>query len=296
MKIPLEIKHSINWNSLSTAFSTLPSNKKKEVLKWNSGFCATNVTLFRRKQAKSSECPGCRHPRESTDHILTCNATGATEKWNEVIENLRVWLQDHYAAPELANAIIEGLQAWRNNHPLERRRYTLPNLSAAVEAQTTIGWKGLLHGFTVIEWEHAQTNYLQFLNKRTTGRRWIAALIRKLWETIWSIWRYRNSLVHEQTNEPLKKITALLNITMLRELHHGRSGLPSKYAYLFRKNGLDVFKISINQKKQWILTVWAARDSITPTHPSTEQRHPLISSILIAWKKRIQQYEDTRNT
>ena len=295
MKIPAELKTQVNQPSLGTAFESLSSNKKKEVLKWHSGFCGTNATLFRRKQSQTAECPGCHFPHESTDHILKCPATGATNLWNEELNKLHEWLIINDAAPELADSIRNGLSAWRNNHPQEQKTYSLPHLNTALEVQSKIGWKGFMHGFLAIEWEYAQLNYLQFRNRRTSGKRWIAALIKKLWQTIWSVWRYRNTLVHEQTNQPLHKINALLNITVMRELQHGLGGLPPNYSYLFKKNLFDVLKTSINKKKQWVLTVWAARDSLTPTHFSTGNRHTLIKTIMTAWKTRIRQYEKHQN-
>ena len=296
MKIPPSLKRRINWTSLGSAFKSISKNKQKEVLKWHSGFCGTNATLFRRKQAQSAECPGCHFPSESTDHILKCAAAGATKLWNEEMDQLHEWMLRHDAAPELAKAIINGLHSWRNNHPPDTTTYSLPHLNAAVMTQTQIGWKGFIHGFLATEWEAAQSNYLQFKNKRITGKRWKEALIKKLWQTIWSIWRYRNGLVHEQTNHPLHKVTALINITIMQELQHGIGGLPSNYSYLFKKNFFQVLKTSLNQKKQWVLTVWAARDSFTPTHPSTRTRNSIISSIMLAWKKRIQQYENYQPT
>ena len=199
-------------------------------------------------------------------------------------------------APQLIEAIITGLDAWRNNHPAQHKSYSLPHLSTAIALQNLIGWKGFLHGFTAVQWEHAQHNYLQFKQSKLTGKRWISALIKKLWETIWALWRYRNGLVHDVTNTPIKKLNALLNITVLKELQFGLSDLPHNYAYLFQKKMSQVLKTSVNQKKQWILTVWTARDTLTPLHISTTQRHPLISSILSAWKHRIAQYEAHRNS
>ena len=82
----------------------------------------------------------------------------------------------------------------------------------------------------------------------------------------------------------------MLNLTMIKELHYGLGNLPSKYDYLFKRNTIDVLKTSVNQKKQWILTVWVARDALTPEHPSRENRNHTIQSILLAWKHRIKQY------
>ena len=206
----------------------------------------------------------------------------------------RTWMTKKNGAPELIEAIISHLDAWRNNYPAPSQS-TLPHLSTAVTIQTNLGWKGFLHGFTAVQWELAQHNYLLFKSSKQTGRRWIAALVKKLWETIWALWRYRNGLVHEATNTPIRKLNALLNITVLKELQFGLGNLPHNYAYLFQKKMSQVLKTSINQKKQWVLTVWSARDTLTPLHISTTQRHPLIASILTVWKHRIRQYEARQN-
>ena len=292
MKIPPAFENEVNWKSLSTAFKLLTPNKKKEVLKWHSGFCGTNHMLFRRKQAASSACPGCNYPKETTTHILRCKSKGATSEWDNSIRSLQTWMRDQNAAPELIHAITTGLESWRNGHRTPSPRYSLPYLSIAFETQNNIGWGGFIHGFTAKHWESAQNLYLQYKNSKKSGSRWIAALIRKLWETIWALWRFRNSLVHDQTNTPLATINALLNITLLKEIQFGASGLPAKFNYLFQKHWNEVLKMSTNKKKQWIMTIWVARDQATPQHISIQQRHPTITSILLAWKQRIKQYEE----
>ena len=292
MKIPPDLNTQINWNSLGIAFSKLSTNKRREVLKWHSGFCGTNLMLFHRKQSTTAACPGCNNAIETTEHIIKCPTQSATIEWDQSIQNLESWLEQHDSAPEVTHAIISGLRAWRSNTPQTQHRFSLPLLADAVAIQNRLGWKSFLHGFTAIQWAQSQELYLQFRNKRITGRRWVAALIRKLWETIWHLWRYRNSIVHEQTNEPLRKVNAMLNLTMMKELHYGLGNLPSKYEYLFKRKNIDVLKTSINQKKQWILTVWVARDTLTPEHPSRENRNNTIQSMLLAWKHRIQQYKN----
>ena len=290
MTIPAEHSDNVNWESLGLAYKSLPAAKKKEVLKWNSGFCGTNASLFQWNQANSDACPNCSHSPEDTTHVLTCKATGPTKIWENSLRTLEEWMLQRQAAPELAKVIIQGLHAWRNNQPMQNNRYSLPLLQEAIETQHRLGWKSFLHGYTAKQWEHAQANYLAYKNSRVTGKRWIAALIKKMWEVIWAIWRYRNEIVHDQTNTPIRKITTLLNIAMLKELQYGLQGLPSKYAYLFKKKISEVLKTSINQKKQWVLTVWVARDAITPNHISTQFRHPTIVSILAAWKQRTKKY------
>ena len=221
MNIPDSENSEVNWVSLSAVFKNLTPNKRKEVLKWHSGFCGTNQMLFRRKQSTTPACPGCNQEIETTEHILKCKTSGATAEWNNSMAALQSWMDKRDAAPEVTQAIISGLETWRSGDRIQTPNFSLPYLSEAFTAQNKIGWKGLLYGFTSTKWASAQHLHLQFKKRKITGERWVAALIRKLWETIWAMWRFRNSLVHNQTNTPLSTINALLNITMLKELQFG---------------------------------------------------------------------------
>ena len=42
------------------------------------------------------------------------------------------------------------------------------------------------------EWADIQNQHLQALGAKTTGQRWISAIIKNIWDTTWDAWNYRN--------------------------------------------------------------------------------------------------------
>jgi hypothetical protein len=45
----------------------------------------------------------------------------------------------------------------------------------------------------------------------TTGKRWVIALIRKLWLVAWDLWEHRNGILHAQTSTISDKQTQTVN-------------------------------------------------------------------------------------
>ena len=60
-------------------------------------------------------------------------------------------------------------------------------------------------GLTSHNWVEVPNAYLRSLGKKNTGVRWISALTRKLWETAWDIWNFRNHTLHATDAPPKSK-------------------------------------------------------------------------------------------
>ena len=46
------------------------------------------------------------------------------------------------------------------------------------------------------DWAEVQNAYLLYLGAKISGVIWIYTLIRKLWDTAWYIWNFRNHTLH----------------------------------------------------------------------------------------------------
>ena len=46
-------------------------------------------------------------------------------------------------------------------------------------------------------------------------------------------------------------------------------------------------KSILNNKKLLLTNVWAARDNYSPAETITQNRHPVVSANVMAWKKRL---------
>jgi len=58
-----------------------------------------------------------------------------------------------------------------------------------------------LEGWLHKDWESIQQKYYKLIQSRQTSKRWMAAVITKLWEIAWDLWEHRNDVMHCTVNE-----------------------------------------------------------------------------------------------
>ena len=77
--------------------------------------------------------------------------------------------------------------------------------------QEHIGWNKVLEGWLAKDWREIQQRYYQLIRSRKTGKRWVTALIQKLWEIAWDLWEHRNGVLHERENAITRSMGLQLN-------------------------------------------------------------------------------------
>ena len=88
----------------------------------------------------------------------------------------------------------------------------------------------------------------------------MAKLQNKIWQIAWTMWDHRNKHLHEENNHIHESSLAALNEQIEKELEIGLSTLPRRYERLFKRTRDRLEKDNIDQNKQWLTSVWAARD------------------------------------
>lgn len=58
----------------------------------------------------------------------------------------------------------------------------------------------MLEGWASFEWSIAQQEYYKLIGSLKSGKRWMIALIKKLWLIAWDMWEHRNGILHEKEN------------------------------------------------------------------------------------------------
>jgi hypothetical protein len=94
---------------------------------------------------------------------------------------------------DLQKAIITHLHAWRaqDGDPLTPS-YNWPGINNIVLNQDAVGWWAFLEGGVLHAGPAKQQQYYNWIKRRTTGKRWLTTLIKKLWEISWNMWEQRN--------------------------------------------------------------------------------------------------------
>ena len=179
------------------------------------------------------------------------------------------------------------MRSWHDFRPHVLYSGSHPHLSAAQLHQSLLGWGAFLRGFVSHHWIHAQSCYLQYIQSKKTGKRWLQCIIEKLWSVSWDQWRFRNGILHSESNTTHTNFSFLLASTIIKEINHGNRLLPPTCNYLFSSELSTVLRGSTNSKRLWLTSVWAARDLYSPADLICQNRNSIVSAYIIAWKKKL---------
>ena len=87
-------------------------------------------------------------------------------------------------------------------------------------------------GLKAGSWAEIKNMHLQSLGVKTTGKRWIYSLIRKLWDTAWDFCSFLNDTLYV-TGEPRKiEILDMIDKKVTLCINKGRIGLPSQFHFI----------------------------------------------------------------
>ena len=252
-----ELITSINWEACAEAMGSLPFGKKRWLLKHATGFCGVGRRAFLRGNQDHDECPRCGES-ESSKHVVECKGTGADLTFTLAIQKLDISMTTLDTAPHIQKAILKRLNQWRKygDKDLPRfRDYDMWGTQHAVQEQDEIGWYQFLLGRFGRKWSDAQQRFIDSLQKKNTGRRWIISLIQKALDVAWDMWEQRNDVKHN-TLHP-RRAAEVLDIKVQLQLLYrtGRKGFLTQDCLLFSKSEATLLKGDPSDMLQWITSV-----------------------------------------
>jgi hypothetical protein len=258
-QIPVEEIHSIDWKNTEAAMKRLPFSRQMWLSKHASGHCAVGRMMLMRQKWTHSKCPRCLQDNETNEHVLLCPDTRATEHWEKLTKKLDKDLVSMNTAPELRRMIIRKLYNWRRRRRITAQITNKYGEREASDHQDKIGWTNLMLGRMAPEWAAAQQSYLDWLGRRTTGKRWLIALTVKLLNISWDMWDHRNRILHASTHPwNLLKVQEL-DLNIEDEYRQGYQNLQRKdYKWLHRTLAV-MKKLTPEAKQQWLTSIQLSR-------------------------------------
>ena len=95
----------------------------------------------------------------------------------------------------------------------------------AVHDQDRIGWGSAFEGRWASKWTDIQLSYYQWKGRRQSGKRWLVAVIKRLWDISWDLWNHRKNVrLAEEEAQAKNKARADIQAQFLagtRDLLHG---------------------------------------------------------------------------
>jgi hypothetical protein len=123
--------------------------------------------------------------------------------------------------------------------------------------QDRLGWEAAFEGKWHVGWAEVQDTYFKFIGSQKSGKRWLVALIHKIWLTAWDLWEDRNG-VNANRRETANHLT--LQSRVREEFQLGFAWLHKKSHRLFKQRGLLVLLAAETQTlESWLLRVESAR-------------------------------------
>jgi hypothetical protein len=245
---------SIDWDAFGAALQASPSARQMWVTKMTTGFCATGAMMHRRRERNSAACPRCGQ-LETVEHVWKCDFDTSII-WNKAMDSLSAWLTENGTHPELQRQIILGLQQWRSNDP-STTSSTIPWIQTVIQKQQEFGWGAFFEGFVAKEWRYAQEKYLTRTKSLRSSRRWLSALIRKMWQIAWDLWEHRNGYLH---NKEDNLISQELNKRLEQEFNKGTKLLRKSTRALFSGGLAALQRKPLEIRQQWLRRVTLARE------------------------------------
>ena len=134
MSIPVDTMNSIVcWEVMRKARKEAPLHLKIHITKWVSGETATGTVMVQRKQRQNSKCPMCHEPNETTSHILQCTSTSMQQVHEELLKEMKLWLETVQTQHDISNFLCKGLQSWFLKKEYDIEHDVEPNIKIAFE-------------------------------------------------------------------------------------------------------------------------------------------------------------------
>ena len=117
------------------------------------------------------------------------------------------------------------------------------------------------------------------MGSRRTGRRWVEALIEKLWEISWTMWDHRNKVLYDNDMHEELGDNELGNMVRV-EYDKGGRDLAPRMKYLLSIDLTEVLEYSVSRKKRWLRSVQAGRELCARLRSQRDPTQPMITGWL----------------
>ena len=156
-------------------------------------------------------CPLCPFPESHRYHVLRCESESATAKWDQFVLSMDEFLVAQCTQPDIRRGLISLLKQWRLQTPWTPPVTTDPLVAQAFADQLLLGWERIGDGFLATSWAVAQQHFYETKNRKTTGKRWSARIISRIWQMIWDLWNNRQKALQDPTSLCLARRNTFLS-------------------------------------------------------------------------------------
>ena len=257
-KFPRHLLNHIDWPAREEAMQQSSLAMRTWATKQAVGIFGNNKWMHRWRLRNDTSCPRCNTSMEDAEHILQCQQPEAIQTWTASLQKLSNWMIEVKTDPELRELILDQLRQWKQTSAAPTTSLLPPSLQDLLEEQQTIGWNKFLEGFLSTGWAEIQARYYIGIRSRRCSRRWVSALVKKVWLVSWDQWQQRNETVHQQQQQP-QQVVSVLDRRIQHQYQRGTSGLSLRDHYLVNRPIFTILSAFTSVKENWLHAIQLAR-------------------------------------
>lgn len=264
----------VDWKPRTIAMRAGSTTRATWIAKHSIGVCGVQATLHKWGKQESPLCPLCQSEPETASHVLQCMHTGMQTHWTVLLEELATWLAKT-THNSMKTTILAAVRTWLG-HATDALNPADRILREAIQEQSRHGWYSFFMGFLSPRWQESQQQYYRRKGSKHSSKRWTAALISRLWNTAWDMWKARSKLVHDNDEGRYAKD---LNTRIDRLLTLSPRDFPRSKRRLFTKynSKQQLLKKPIAQREAWVLTLEAFEGQLSDTEHQLARQRRLMS-------------------
>ena len=267
---------AVDWEALDATLRSKPQMYQQWLAKQSSGFCGTQSMVARWNPARDGKCPNCGEA-ETSAHLNRCSSEGRTTLHTEMTDDLKKWLYNNFAHPELAYWIPRYILL-RGTSKLSDFPHLSPEMTKVALQQDLIPWKHFMEGKICLELFKLQSHSLACSPSRLSGGDWAKQLITRILHISHGQWVFRNTSLHHETQGYLRlqeRTATLATIDRLSTIDP--ADIPDESKYLLEMDFSSLRNNSLEQQSYWVYAMKAAFSAgRRTTHRSTRTMTPLM--------------------
>ena len=242
----------VDWEACGMAFRRATGAQQLWIPRWLTSFLPTGNRARYIPTATTDLCPRCNEHETHRYHVIRCTHSGARQIWTQSIHNLESWLDMQHTKPSLKIAILGLLKDWYAERPWQLPNTTDLQDGAVFAAQQHMGIEKIFDGLFVTSWAETQHRYYQWLDRRTTGQRWLARLILKLWEIAWDLWSHRYKVMNSPDSLTIARQHIALDEAIMHAYDSHTPNTPRHLTRWFARSIQTMLAEPLDFKRQWL--------------------------------------------
>jgi hypothetical protein len=213
-------------------------------------------------------------------HLFQCSTKAATNHRSEAFKTLSTSIRSLTPDSTINNALLDSLESWLQLQTITPEPTWLYLALQAIEEQSILGWLHALQGHLSRRWRLAVLSALPttLKTRNDVATNWAKKVISSLWTFSFSVWDFRNAMVHGRTSQKSEGKGLKQLKTQIRDFYKSFSIdphlVPQSRSYLFDRPIQITLQLQQQQLQSWVESVReaiATRESRHEVHLKKQQ-------------------------